>query len=510
MTNFLSRNTKIYIQALIACLFLVGIPLIWLSPDEINPDSHQYISIADYYLYSSNTDIRDALTVGPVIPAILAIIKFSIIKFATWGPDANIVLLKALAFICYVVIFASAYKLIAEFIDERKTSIALIFLLVFLTMRMDSLSLNGELASVAMISVLMVLFRKNDKNLSNLLSISIFSVLVIYTKLQAAPILLLLILSESRSKTEFIKTSCYIVGALLIAETFLYANGAGIIRNLASLYNYVSQEAPSPANTLPGAGHAYNIIKEYSYHIEWILQNLALNFPLLFFVIFALAFENKKPNSNYFSSWKIWICVTIFVIALPHRRFEHYLILTIPFIIRFAGPAIFSIKGKQLNLKNEYFICSFLLLLIFIKAFSALPDLNKLRESGAGAFPKSLFGNEVDDVRDIVKNEPGKIFIHGWDYRLNSYLDVYSSKMELPMLKVGAINEREYLNNLISNDFDYVIDIINYTGYAREWEYSLSNQNIFGAVVAQYYDLVYQKGGLQLYKKKPEASLIYR
>ena len=148
--------------------------------------------------------------------------------------------------------------------------------------------------------------------------------------------------------------------------------------------------------------------------------------------------------------------------------------------------------------------------MIVSRVLSALPDLNQLRGNWAGAFPKSSFGNEVDDVRDIVKNEPGKIFIHGWDYRLNSYLNVYSSKMEFPLLTVGEINEREYLNNLISGEFDYIIDIINYTGYARDWKYSLSGRNIFGAIVARYYDLVYQKGGLQLYKKKSEAFPIYR
>lgn len=510
MAVFLSKNAKIYIRALIVCFFLVGIPLIWAHPIYINPDSYLYISIADYYLFSNSSDIRDAFTVGPLIPAILATVKFAAMKFATWGPDENIVLLKSLAFLCYVVIFASAYKLIIEFIDEKKTFTALLFLFSLLPIIMDTLSLNGELVSVAMISVLMVLFGNRDNNIAWHASISFLSILIIYTKLQAVPILLLLILAESRNKNEFIKMSCYIFSGFLIAEIFLYANGSGVIRNLALLYNYVSQETLPLSGPEVGSGNMYAAIKKHFIHIDWIVKNLLFAFPILFFIIFALAFENKKNTSNFFSNWKVWICVTFFAIALPQRQFEHYLILAIPFIIRFAGPAILAIKGDALDFKREYFIYLLLMFLIAIRVFATLPDLNQIRQNWGGAFPKSSFGNEVDDVRNIIKNDPGKIYIHGWDYRFNSYLNVYSSKIELPLLIVGAINEREYLNHLISNDFDYVIDIINYTGNTREWKYSLSGQNAFGAVMNQYYDLVYQNGGLQLYKKKSKGFPIYR
>jgi hypothetical protein len=510
MAVFLSKNAKIYILALIVCFFMVGIPLIWMHPIYINPDSYLYISIADYYLFSNGADIRDAFTVGPVIPFILAIAKFATMKFVAWSTDENIVLLKSLAFFCYVVIFASAYKLIIEFIDDEKTFIALFFLFSLLPIIMDTLSLNGELVSVALISVLMVLFKNRDKNIAWHASISFFSILIIYTKLQAVPILLLLILAESRNKNEFIKTSSCIFSGFLIAEIFLYANGSGVVRNLALLYNYVSQETPSLSGPTIASGNMYAAIRKYFVHIDWIIKNLLVTFPILFFIISSLAFENKKTNGNYFASWKIWICVTFLIIVLPQRQFEHYLILAIPFIIKFTGPAILSIKGDASDLKRGYFIYLFLLFLLAIRVFTTLPDLNQLRQNWGGAFPKSLFGNEVDEVRDIIKNNPGKTYIHGWDYRLNSYLNVYSSKVELPLLIVGAINEREYLDNLISNNFDYVIDIINYTGNTRDWKYSLSGQNIFGAVMDQYYDLVYQKGGLQLYKKKAKGFTIYR
>lgn len=475
--------------------------MIWMSPEHINADSFLYISIANYYLFSPSVVIRDTFTVGPLIPVLLALTKGITLKFMRWTPDVDIYLLKGIAFLCHVIITTSAYKVICYYIDTSKTFITLFLLLAFLTMGTDTLSLNGELVSVTIISLIMALFRSQRRDVILILMVSVLVVLAIYTKLQAIPILTLLILSESRDRRELRSIFVYVFCIFAAVEAFLYLNEVGVTRNLSHIYRYLSQGALATSIPDGGSSSIYIALRRNLSHFGWVVTELITYFPISLFIVFALLFGNQRNRANFFSDWRVWICITIFSIGLPGRQFPHYLLLILPFILKFSGPAVSIIQYNPLMRREKYFLYSSLLVLLLGRVITSMPDVNQLRATWAGVFPGFSHKVEIDDVRNILGRDPGTIFVHGWDYNIYSRLNAYAPKVDLVNLKLGAIDERTFIDSVISNEFDYLVDVIDYSGLIRDHKYSLSNQNPLGVGIARYYDVVYQRGGLRLYRR---------
>jgi len=552
------HNTKVpFLYLLLLCSLLAGIPLILVDPTNISPDSYQYLSIANYYLFSPSLHIRDAFTVGPVVPLLLALIKSIALKFIRWNPDIDIALLKTLVFICYIIITASAYKMISKHVDAQKTLIVLFFLLVSLNIEADMFSLNGELVCIATISILMTLFQKQNRNTVWFLSISVLIILTIYAKIQSVPILLLLILSESRDTRELKTIAFYLFPLLLTTELYLYINGIGVLKNSVNMCNYIfNSNLITSINTHVHSiiSIAFIIFRNYAFHFVWVLIELVILFPLLPFTILLLSLEKHQNNKNLFSDWRIWLAVTIFSIYLPGRRFYHYLFFAIPFILKFSGIAISNIENifnnssfsnvdtnrikksswrqnttnKNVNagtgtennkpkqhykkfisqhLKNNHFLSGIMLILVLSKIIAYLPNLYHFLVSEHGISPRFILSKEADDVRDIFKKNPGTLLVHGWDHRYYPYFNTYSLDGEASSFLIGAIDIPTYINGIIKNNYEYLLDVVNHSGFVRKPKYSLSKLENLNAVIAQRYTLIYNKNGLRLYQRIKSQNL---
>ena len=65
-----------YLVLLVLSACMVALPALRINPVNINSDVFQYLSLANYYLYFDATQVRDAFTVGPFIPALLFCLKW--------------------------------------------------------------------------------------------------------------------------------------------------------------------------------------------------------------------------------------------------------------------------------------------------------------------------------------------------------------------------------------------------------------------------------------------------
>jgi hypothetical protein len=79
--NLILPNWFWYLLTIGICTFLLGTKIFLLHPNHINPDPYAYVAIANYYLYTPSPQLRDAYTVGPVIPGLFFLIKKISISF---------------------------------------------------------------------------------------------------------------------------------------------------------------------------------------------------------------------------------------------------------------------------------------------------------------------------------------------------------------------------------------------------------------------------------------------
>ena len=496
------QSAKIVVYLLLLCLLQIGISLIWMDPNHINGDTFYYVSIANYYLYAPVVHIRDAFTVGPIIPAVIAATKFVALKFVRWSPDVDIAVLKALSFSCYVVMVLSAYRLVVHHVDRKKTTIVLFFLFGLLGCVTDTLSLNGELVAVATLSVLMVVLLQQQRSPLRYLAIAILSTIVIYTKIQAGPLLFLLLASESNSRKELATIMLYTGSVTLCAEAFLYLNGVGLVKSFMYMYVYLSKGGVVESVSIDAHLSLYSRCLKYLEDLDWQLKKAIVDFSFIFILVGLLLFGKVGPRKNLLSDWKVWLGVSVFTVVAPGRHFEHYLMFMLPFTFRFAGPAVAGVHSAPLSPNAWRYFQEGMAVFLLVELAAAVPNLNPYSWKWASAFPAFVIGKGAAGMQAIITHNPGTAFVNGWDYRMYSYTNTYSTWGELPLVWLGVLDEREYVNNLIKNRFDYLIDVIDYSGSIRIKKYALSSQGIEAAVVARYYDLAYEKDKLRLYRRK--------
>ena len=182
-----------YFGLLLLAVFLVGWPVLHLNPVDINSDVFQYLSIANYYLYADHPHIRDAFTVGPVIPLLLFCLKYLALLLTSWTPQVDITLICFLTYVCYSVIALSLLFISKQLALPSSIGFFLGALLLFLLpFDSEALSPNGELVSSTFICLALVsYFGAKEFTWVRLLSIGIFLLAAFFTKVQSIPILLL-------------------------------------------------------------------------------------------------------------------------------------------------------------------------------------------------------------------------------------------------------------------------------------------------------------------------------
>ena len=387
-------------------------------------------------------------------------------------------------------------------IDQKMAFVVLFFLLGLLRCSQDTLSLNGELVAVALLSVLMVVLLQEQRGAGRRVGIAILSVAIIYTKIQAIPLLFLLLASESSHRKELVAILLYVFSAMVAAEVLLYLNGAGLVKNLIYMYVYISTGGFAEAVSPGSSGGLLSRVLSFPGHIGWALGKMARDFSFIYVTVFLILVGKTGTRKNLLSDWKVWLGVTAFTIFAPDRAYEHYFIFLLPFVFRFAGPAIAGVGAAVAGPKEWRFFQAGMAIFLLLELVFSVPGVNPYSWNWDKAFPPFTMSQNMDDVRAIIRRNPGTVLVNGWDYQIDSYLDTYSTWGELPLVMAGAVPEWDYANNLITSKFDYLIDVTDYSGIIRGPEYGLSSQGMEGVFIARYYDLVYDQQGLRLYRRK--------
>lgn len=178
-----------YLGLLLLTVLLVGWPVLHLNPVDLNSDVFQYLSIANYYLYADHPHIRDAFTVGPVIPLLLFFLKYVALHITSWTPQVDITLVCFLTYVCYSLVALSLLFISKQLALPSSIGFFLgALLLFFLPFDSEALSPNGELVSSTFICLALVsYFGARDFTWERLLSISIFLLAAFLLKFKACP-----------------------------------------------------------------------------------------------------------------------------------------------------------------------------------------------------------------------------------------------------------------------------------------------------------------------------------
>lgn len=481
------------------CMFTLGIDLLFFDPRWINPDSYYYISIANYYLYAPSPDFRDAYTVGPVIPALLFLLK-RVTIFFFGDVSIDVKLLKLITFLVYVLISCLIYRYLRKDLSKLKSFVFIFLLFGTLSIQTDSMSLNGELVGVLLLLLIMNITPSVHENLVKLFIISFISVVALYTKIQLIPLILLVLASQVQIMRDRFWVAFFVVITFSSVEFLLFQNGIGIFRGMFKLIDYVKQGSPRIAD---GGFDILFIISGHLNHLEWCVRNLLGFIPIIGYIFFSLLYAKNKTHDSIFSSWVLWLVVTILAIYIPHRPFPHYFLLAIPFCVKFF-PQLKLIKADK-NLNYFFLLCVFLV--FSSKLIISYRNFVNLHPGYLNSLLNTPSTPELDDIKEIHDKNLGTVYVHGWNYQINSLLNSYSEKPDLYEVYLGSVDDRTYINNLTKRKYDYLLDIVNYSGLITDYKYSFSANNLFSSIVSRDYNLVYSRSNLNLYKRKDESKV---
>jgi hypothetical protein len=361
-----------------------------------------------------------------------------------------------------------------------------------------------------MLAVLHYSLQDNNIRAVKLILLATLSAVIIGTKIQAIPLLILIIFSEVRNRRDLKLFVLSVAVAAVLLETILYLNGTGVFKNIHDLLKYVNHA--QAASAVPGRygyiGVLYQFCSDRFPHLRWVLDNIFRHFPVYYILVTFLVITVGKQSKRLTSSWIIWFCVTVFTIWLPGYEFEHYVLFAIPFIWKFAGPVYLGLENSSFGIvRKEYSIVFAALIAVVLIQVKIKPYLKHdpilFPATTSGIPMKFTMGDEMAEVRDMINMHPGRVLVHGFDYKCFVYLNTYNFfENDLSSLKYGMNDEATYTKTLQKNNFDYLLDIVGYCGIMRDMKYSLSNHKAWGEVLAKSHDLVYNKGGLLLFKKK--------
>ena len=510
MNSSFLKSESLHILTL--CLLLIGIPLCWHSANDMNPDTYQYMAMANYYLQDPSPVIRDVMTVGPVIPLVIAGVNYLFLKLSFSSPAIDIFSVKTIVLCCYFSLFMFSYKVLIRSCSERIAFFVLYFLMIFLPIEWDTMSLNGEMICVALLVPLIYFVDSDSRNMLREIVLAVLPAFIIYTKIQSAPLVLLILMYGFVND----KLSCRIIAGIffvtLILELVLYVNGIGVLKNIYLYYNYVvpwHAEAVKPGSHgflsygYQALGKLYYLIKGRFDHINWVFAEITRYFLVFVVVITLLLLDGCKKRESILSNWVLWLVVTLFIIWLPGRGYSHYVMFAIPFIVKFAGPVFNRFEDTFNGHTKKFVIIATAFLLIFVKLKPYAHDMIHFNVSSVLQRNTLSLGKSMEDVRSIVAKSKGNVLIHGWDYKFYVYLKSYYPMVkDIPWLIHHDIDEQNYTQMLDKNKFYYILDIVGSSGILRDPRYSLINKKAWRFVMDKTYDVVYQQNGLVLYRIK--------
>lgn len=496
--NAKSRGLLAAAILLLASWLLIGIPIALSSPGSINQDTYHYLSIANYYLQTPSWHIRGAYTVGPVIPALLALVKWAVLQVCTWTPDVDVGIVKLASLGCYITITVAAVKY-----HERKgiTALASAFvigvLLFTLPPEPDALSLNGELVCAAWLALIFVIASKPKPQLYDDPLIVLLALLVFYTKLQAVLMLAATFCTcfTGRRRWRLILLSAAVFCAV---DLVLLYQGTGWLAELTGLGSYVQHGhggAEYPIGTLRWF---YASISSPLSHISWVLRATFYFFPIaVSAIIAALAMRPDRESANLM----LWVLVYLASVVIPGRAFDHYLLCFIPVAFLFSH---LSLERLGMSAPKAKIALAVMLGLVAIRFCSTIPDARSFRrEQLVGIIPRQLISAEATAVRDQHLIQPGdSLYVHGWDFRYYSYFNKASNGPVLGFVQWGLQDSQEYIRDVIQAKPTFILDVVQHSGLVRDPALALEAKAAWSKSIKVAYQQVFNRNGLVIYRRR--------
>jgi hypothetical protein len=492
----LNRSGLFYGALTLACLILVGVPLLYFPANNISPDTFQYLSIANYYLMDPSPALRDAYTVGPVIPILIAIFKFALSLLFEWNRVADVFLLKGLSLLFYLIIVIGAGAYLKTTVPAL---VVYVFLLLFMGLpawETNTVSLNGELVSVAWL-VLLLTYLKQSNRPPNVFIVTLLAVLAIYTKIQSVPLLSLLLVSFYYGKKEKWLLLIVLVGCIILAESVLYANGIGLLHRAGDLLSYMNH----PASTQSIHGESHGIIYSlahirYIKNLPWAVRSVQNCVPLFGLIIVYFLLANPGTTGGLLKDWRLWLLALFITIETPGYTmyWEHYVLYAMLFVILFAEPVLRGITATECA-QGRISILS-LAIVVVLMAVNTAESIRPITDATL------RFGPEVEAAAALTREGGGRVHLHGYDYRLYTYFYGWDDGTELPYVAFNFVDPNWYIKRIKEKKYKYIIDIVGYSGFITDPSYKITASTIYGRELGKYYELVSDQNGLRVFRLK--------
>ena len=502
------KNTYRLVLALLFFI-LMGFcsKIIFFPAKDLSQDTFYYISLGMFPGYCGVEEIKDAFTVG-----IFPVLIFRLLAWLVWhsGNYYEICVLASKFLVALSLSLFAVLPLAGKPSIIQGIGRAFLTCLFFLTYRVitDYVSLNGEIICVGLI---VLIYRTINSNLNPILKIALYVVLVILcinTKIQSLPLLISMVLVSNISKRYTIHLICIFLTLFFINEIILFQFKLGYLYKLNDIYRYIFE-------------HAHAHAREYGLSLALMILNFIkrgfITFPLLVIGLLntGLKFFRgriQRADKNFI----LLILVSFFCAVAPLKFFDHYLIfLLIPiyYFIRNCGGLI-DIFGFKQGLQHpiggysRFTSLLFSILLIVATIYTAVFDYKVIREWVKTRPMERWIEPYPDDQIKYIKqqyfiaNDDAKIFVNGWDYSLYSYLGVCPAEHDLAVLDGGMIESRQFYEQVFSRKYEYLIDVIDYSGILKDKKYSIDSNKIYLKDFNNQYELILSNNGLNVYKTK--------
>ncbi|CAB4813608.1 unannotated protein [freshwater metagenome] len=502
-----------YLFLLLLAIPIVGLPLLRLNPVDINSDVFQYVSLANYYLYFDHPQIRDAFTVGPVIPILLFCLKWLALQWFSWSAQLDITLVCLVSYLSYSAIVMSLLFI------SRKLGIPTVIgvllgclFLFFLPWDSEALSPNGELVSSAFICLgLACYFGASAFTYKRLTTIALLILVAFFTKVQSLPILILCIYCfamPAKSKGQLI-TLCLLIGAII--EAILFYNGSGLLYHFQGLANYTAGQSTG----------ALTYLKQIPVRLAWIANGTVQFFPLLLWIVltqFFLGIRNTStpsisPNLFRFSTFWLWYGVCFVTVFLPNRFFPHYFLFFIPMVVLFSGYTARFLLTAPLKSHHTTILVICIAALTCFKTAQVLPLQKSLQETAKILYIPFALSPQADKVRMLIGTKGDNFYVHGWDYRYFAYLNKgYYGQPHLYSVQQNFQSPESYLAQLMQAPPQYILDSVEHSGFIRGANWRLTQHPVWAPMMARCYVLSFDEAGLRLYERKsplPSDCLVH-
>jgi hypothetical protein len=485
-------------------LLTIGLRLLFWPPDKLNPDTFAWLGTANYYLFDSAPKPQDGFTVGPVVPGLIALLKGSLSHFLPWDRNADIYLVKGMSLLCYLAILNAAGSFLKR---SASPSIVILFLALFLGLErpmMDSLSLNGELVSLAWLTMLLALLPKRGGAVW-LGGVCLLTCLTIYSKLQSLPFLALLLLADfPREDKGWHRKLLILVGSIIFAELLNFVIGIGLIRRLGDIWTYLLvTKSESPLIGQEGSGGILGIFYgKYIYNLQWAMVEATKLLPVFLVALFGALMQGRKNLGAWARNPVLWLLVLLFTILTSGRRFEHYLLYVLFFTIVFSEPVLAALSRTLKDSSRRIMVAFGLAFMALLVLAISILAIERNREGKGLSIPAFQMGQDADQVAALVGHDRYTVFVHGWDTRFYSYLNTGPRGGEWAWVEAGAMSRPDYLNSIVRKRHPYILDVMTYSGLIRSHALGMTSNTLYGAALRPYYDLVFDKNGLRLFRLK--------